>query len=59
MMSVAQHLLGCNMSVQILEKMAGRILMIREDEIAELLTDKKLQEDRKPFEGYQLLLSNI
>ena len=25
--------------------MAGRFLMIREDEIAELLTDKKLQED--------------
>jgi len=28
-----------------LVKMAGRFLMIREDEIAELLTDKKLQED--------------
>ena len=27
--------------------MAGRFLMIREDEIAELLTDKKLQEDTK------------
>ena len=25
--------------------MAGQFLMIREDEIAELLTDKKLQED--------------